>query len=419
MLNRVALSHLLKGGAVTRPLCQGQAQGQGGGAAAVESYLTTEWIDPVTSSKGWLAIDGLVDGLCGGGTRMAPGVTRQEVQRLARTMSKKLAVTGWKGGGAKCAIDFDPEDPEARGVLKRFYEAHLPFLKHTYATAQDMGTSETQIIDVLDEIESGLTPLAALLSQESGQERVDAMMGLIGKTMDGWPVSEVITGFGCAEATCEVLALKGLGPQCSVAVQGFGEVGCTTAFYLDRLGHKITTVADMHGSMTCDNGLDIEILLAAACKGVIDRSNIPAEYALGPKEAWLSSPVDVLVPAACSDQITADNVGEISARCKLIVEGANLPTTPAAQARLHAMGVFVIPDYFANAGGVSSYAAVQFHGVAPDTTDVAAWVGSRIRSMCKRLHYGSNEQPEKLPRAISDDIAAGIMLEWQQQSRAK
>src|SRR5215467_14141764 len=117
-------------------------------AAESEPRLRVIWTDPVTGRKGYAVIDRMVNGLAGGGTRMRAGLTLDEVERLARTMSYKNGAFNLPGGGAKGGVDIDPHDVAARGMLSRFVGAMRPLYKSGWGTAEDLGVSQ----DLLDEV---------------------------------------------------------------------------------------------------------------------------------------------------------------------------------------------------------------------------------------------------------------------------
>jgi glutamate dehydrogenase (NAD(P)+) len=135
----------------------------------------------------------------------------------------------------------------------------------------------------------------------------------------------------------------------TVAVQGFGNVGGTAARLMAEAGFTVCAVSDVHGGIYCPSGLDIDAVFAYRAQygdlhGFPDTEDVS-------NEALLELPVDMLVPAALENQITARNAGRIKAT--LIIEGANGPTTPDADAILEKRGVVVVPDILANAGGVT------------------------------------------------------------------
>src|SRR5438132_5966726 len=110
-------------------------------ATRSEPRLRVIWTDPVTGRRGYAVIDRMVNGLAGGGTRMRSGVTLDEVERLARTMSYKNGAFNLPGGGAKGGIDIDPHDPEARAVLSRYVRAMTPPYSAGWGTAEDLGVT--------------------------------------------------------------------------------------------------------------------------------------------------------------------------------------------------------------------------------------------------------------------------------------
>jgi len=158
------------------------------------------------------------------------------------------------------------------------------------------------------------------------------------------------TGRGVAIVTERALADAGGSLRgATVAVQGFGNVGSWAAHSLAALGARVVAVSDVHGGVHDARGLDVDALMRRAAERR-PLAGAPGTEALT-NEELLALDVDVLVPAAMEDAIRADNVDAVRAR--LVVEGANAPVTPAADARLEARGVTVVPDILANAGGVT------------------------------------------------------------------
>src|SRR5205823_2406946 len=107
-----------------------------------EPRLRVIWTDPITGHKGYAVIDRMVNGLAGGGTRMRAGLTLEEVERLARTMSYKNGAFNLPGGGAKGGVDIDPHDPEARALLSRYVRAMTPLYRAGWGTAEDLGVTQ-------------------------------------------------------------------------------------------------------------------------------------------------------------------------------------------------------------------------------------------------------------------------------------
>ncbi|MFZ5633889.1 MAG: Glu/Leu/Phe/Val family dehydrogenase [Bacillota bacterium] len=339
--------------------------------------LKTEWTDPVTGCRGYFVIDCLIDGSCGGGIRMRKGLDVNEVERLARIMTYKLIGLEIPCGGSKGGIDFNPSDRESRGVLKRFLEAHRPFLRECWITSEDLGTREEDIMELLSEMGVN-TSVHAVLAREA--DPADAARGLLqalGARVDGMQITDVVTGYGLAQAAAVALKEMGRNPAgCTAAVQGFGSVGGSGALYLQRLGLKVVAVADALGTVYSPDGLDVALLLKNRSKtGEVDREGLPGPYQKLDREQWLKLPVDVLVPAAVADAVNEDNVGEVKAG--LIVEGANIPTTPGAEESLFRRGVPVVPDFIANSGGAGFFGAVLFRRIY-DSQGILDYLASQI-----------------------------------------
>lgn len=290
---------------------------------------------------------------------MRAGCNLDEVRGLALAMARKEAIHLREGlsyvpvGGAKGGIDFDPRHPDAERVLERFLEAMQPILQSYWATGEDLGVRQ----DVIDEIYrrrgwgSTIAPVRRLLGSPEEVAVADARVNRgFDVIVDGIHQDELVGGYGVAVSALTVLRERGrVLADTRAVVQGFGSMGGATARYLAQAGVKVVAVVDAVGVLACENGLDVEALLAARDSfGTVDRERLPAGVSALPGKGWLSIECELLVPAAISDCITAENCEQITAQ--LIVEAANLPVTPEAEARLTARGVEVIPDFVANSG---------------------------------------------------------------------
>jgi len=370
-----------------------------------EPRLRVIWTDPVTGRKGYAVIDRLVNGLAGGGTRMREGVTLQEVERLARTMSYKNGAFNLPGGGAKGGVDIDPHDVAARGMLSRFVGAMRPLYKSGWGTAEDLGVSQEMLDDVFAEQGVGMSVQAMLDRAGDGaaaaQQRVRD--GLSTK-VDGVGLADCIGGYGVAEASAAAARHKGWDLKgMTVVVQGFGSMGGSSARYLARKGARVVGVADVDGCITNPDGLDVEALLRARNElGEVDRSALRAQDRPLPRDRWLDLQCDVLVPAAIADVITADNAHLVKAR--LVVEAANIPTTEEAQGMLHQRGVVVIPDYLANGAANAWWWWILLGVIGPSAREAFAQVD---RTMAQTVEDALALADEKsiTPRAAADEIA--------------
>ncbi len=276
-----------------------------------------------------------------GGIRYHPDVTLDEMRALAMWMTWKCAVLNLPYGGAKGGVVCDP---------KRLSLQELENLTRRYATEISVLMSPEGDIPAPD---VNTTPqiMAWIMDTYSMHRGYSVPAVVTGKPV---PVGGSLgraeaTGRGVTVATREALAhlnlpLKGT----RVAVQGFGNVGSVAAALLAAAGATIVAASDSRGGTLSPRGLDVRALLRHKRE-----SGRLADFPGGEpidNEAVLTADCDVLIPAALEQQLTAANAERVRAR--LVVEGANGPTTPEADALLAARGVFVVPDILANAGGV-------------------------------------------------------------------
>jgi glutamate dehydrogenase (NAD(P)+) len=292
----------------------------------------------------------MVNGLAGGGTRMRSGVSLDEVERLARTMSYKNGAFNLPGGGAKGGVDIDPHDPHARGMLSRYVRAMRPLYRSGWGTAEDLGVTQELLGEVFAEQGLGLTVQAMLDRSGDSQAAGRRISQGLAIQVDGIGLADCIGGYGVAEAAAACADYKGWDmSKMRAVVQGFGSMGGSSARYLAKLGAKVVGVVDVNGVVTNPDGLDVERLLKSrSTLGEIDRSALGSGDRESAGEKWLEIDADIIVPAAIADVITAHNAAQVKAR--MVVEAANIPTTDEAQRRLYERGVVVIPDYVANGG---------------------------------------------------------------------
>lgn len=293
---------------------------------------------PSVELRAVVVIDNVAAGPAIGGTRMAPDVSVKECFRLARAMTLKNAACGLPHGGAKSVIFGDPDMPQAdKERLIRVFAKSIEQLVD-YIPGPDMGTDETAMAWVHDEIGRSVG-----LPAEIG----------------GIPLDEIgATGFGVMIAASAAAPFADLSlNHARIVVQGFGAVGIHAARFLVRKGARMVGVSDSRGAVADDNGLDVEALAALKQQGksVVDYEGA---HAIDP-EALIALPCDILVPAARPDVLRADNVGMLN--CKLVVQGANIPATAEAERMMFERGIVSVPDFIANAGGVIC-ASIEYGG---------------------------------------------------------
>lgn len=240
-----------------------------------------------------VVIDNVTLGPSIGGTRVRSDVTASEVARLARAMTLKNAVAGLPHGGGKSGIaaPSEMEQAEHERLIREFAQAIVELTD--YVPGPDMGTTETSMAFVYDEI-----------GRAVGLPRV----------LGGIPLNELgATGFGlavCAEVLNEARVVRLAGAR--VVIQGFGAVGSSTARELVRRGAAVIAVSDKEGATTNTEGLDIEALIEHK-----ETARWVSGFGGGaavPRDDILAYPCDILIPAAQPDVVTTENVGKISAR---------------------------------------------------------------------------------------------------------
>ncbi|MBC8101062.1 MAG: Glu/Leu/Phe/Val dehydrogenase [Cytophagales bacterium] len=284
----------------------------------------------------------LTRGPAKGGIRFHPETSLDEVRALAFWMTVKCAVVNIPFGGAKGGVVCDPAvltRPELEDLTRRYTtEIAIMLGPDEDIPAPDVGTNGqimAWIMDTYSMLKGHTVPAVVTgkpLAIGGSEGRIEA------------------TGRGVVTVAREALQAAGAKISgSSVAVQGFGNVGSVAALLFHRAGAKVVAVSDVQGAVLNKRGLDIDALLAYS-KRTGSLVGFPESEPM-PADALLTLPVDVLVPAALQNQITAQNAAAVRAR--FVIEGANGPTTPQADIILRGNDVTVVPDVVANAGGVT------------------------------------------------------------------
>ncbi|MYX99767.1 glutamate dehydrogenase [Streptomyces sp. SID486] len=349
--------------------------------------ISLVWTDHVTGRQGFLVVDRLVRGVASGGLRMRPGCTSAEVAGLARGMTMKEALHYDPAGryiplgGAKGGIDCDPRDPGAYGLLVRYLRAMRPYIESCWATGEDLGLSQDLVDRAAAEagLVSSIQAVYPLLDDEPAARR--RLADAFAVEVDGIGLDELAGGCGVAESVLAALdraAVPYAGTR--VAVQGLGTMGGATARFLARAGLTVVAVADLKGTIANPAGLDVEALLAARDgHGTVDRGVLRPEDRELPGDAWLSVRAEVLVPAAVSYVIDSTNQERIRARW--IVEAANMPVVPGAEAPLAARGVTVLPDVVVNSGTNAWWWWTLFGDVGADADEAFTHIRRSMRAL--------------------------------------
>lgn len=348
--------------------------------------------DPKIGMEGFLVIDNTILGPGKGGIRMTPGVTEEEVWRLARTMTWKNALADIPFGGAKAGIIWNggPESTKKEYIYS-FAKAIKLLTPKKYIAGPDVNTGEKEMqwfVEATGNWRSATGKPANLCMQIFGKKGERC----------GIPHEFGSTGFGVAQAARMAVELKGMEIQnLTVAIEGFGNVGRFAFKYLNQMGARIVAVADSRGTIYNKQGLEEERLLLLK-----EEKKSVAEYAYGQKlshDEIFGLPVDLLIPASVTDVIKEANMDTI--RAKIIVEGANIPMRESIEDKLFNKGILIVPDFVANAGGViSSYA--EYRGYNPKR--MFELVEKKIKKITREVLeecIKKRENPRKIALAVA------------------
>jgi len=278
-----------------------------------------------------------------GGIRFAPNVDLNEVKALAIWMTWKCSLLNLPFGGAKGGVCVDPKKlskSELEKLTRRYTAEILNFIgPDKDIPAPDVNTNAQVMAWIMD-----------TYSMHKGR----AIPGVVtGKPLEigGSVGRESATGMGLfyvLDSLCNKLDLDLKTSR--VVIQGFGNVGGNIADILYDKGAKIIAISDIKGGLYHEEGLNVKDLLKWRDKNCYLKDYDKGNYKFIPNENLLTIECDILIPAAIENQITYINADEI--KCKIVLEGANGPTTPVADETLNQNGIIVVPDILANAGGV-------------------------------------------------------------------
>jgi glutamate dehydrogenase/leucine dehydrogenase len=333
-----------------------------------------EWKDPQTEAEGWVVINSLRGGAAGGGTRMRVGLDKREVESLAKTMEVKFTVAGPPIGGAKSGINFDPNDPRKEGVLRRWYAAVTPLLKHYYGTGGDLNVDEIHEVIPITEDCGVWHPQEGVFNGHF-QPREAQKINRIGQLRQGvlkviedpsyspevarkFVVADLITGYGVAESVKHYYDIYGGSVKGKrVVVQGWGNVGSAAAYYMAQDGAQIVGIIDRDGGLINQEGYTFEAIREMFLnknKNQLTAGNmLPFDQVND--QIW-DLDAEVFLPCASSRLITRDQVDRmINTGIEVIAAGANVPFAdpeiffgPIAD---YTDGhISIIPDFISNCG---------------------------------------------------------------------
>ncbi|MEY4522590.1 MAG: hypothetical protein RIT10_1775 [Bacteroidota bacterium] len=336
--------------------------------------IVFEWKDAETEAEGWVVINSLRGGAAGGGTRMRAGLDKREVESLAKTMEVKFTVAGPAIGGAKSGINFDPKDPRKEGVLRRWYAAVTPLLKHYYGTGGDLNVDEIhEVIPMTEDcgvwhpqegvFNGHFQPREAQKINRIGQLRYGVLKVIEDETFSPdvnkkLVIADMITGYGVAQSIQHYYSIwSGNLTGKKVIVQGWGNVGSAAAYYLAQQGAKIIGIIDRVGGLINEDGFTFEeikaLYLSKNGNELAHPNLIP--YDEMNERIWKLK-AEVFIPCAGSRMITESQLNDmISGGMEVISSGANVPFAdpqiffgPIADKA--DLSIAVIPDFISNCG---------------------------------------------------------------------
>lgn len=336
--------------------------------------IVFEWNDAETEAQGWVVINSLRGGAAGGGTRMRIGLDKHEVTSLAKTMEVKFTVAGPPIGGAKSGINFDPNDPRKEGVLRRWYAAVTPLLKHYYGTGGDLNVDEIHEVIPITEDCGVWHPQEGVFNGHF-QPREAQKINRIGQLRQGvlkiiedskytpsverkYVVADMITGYGVAESVKHYYQIYGGNLKDKrVIIQGWGNVGSAGAYYLAQEGAKIVGIIDSVGGLIKSEGFSLAEIKELFLTKLGNKLNAPDMLSFDEvnEKIW-DLDAEVFLPCAASRLITQNQVERMIAKgMEVIACGANVPFADpeiffGAIADYADNHISIIPDFIANCG---------------------------------------------------------------------
>jgi len=379
--------------------------------------IVFEWADSETEARGWVVINSLRGGAAGGGTRMRKGLDRGEVVSLAKTMEIKFTVSGPQIGGAKSGINFDPNDPRKEGVLRRWYKAVTPLLKHYYGTGGDLNVDAGKEVIPMTEACGVWHPQEGVFNghfkpdEAQKVRRIGHLRQGVSQVVedpeylpDGggvrFRVADLITGYGVAEAVRHFYDLYGgqvTGKR--VLVQGWGNVGAAAALYLAKQGAVVTGIIDRAGGIMKPEGMGLDevrsLFLAKEGNALMAEGLIPFDEV---KDTIWDIGAEIFLPCAASRLISEGQLDRmLSAGLEVISAGANVPFAdeeifhgPIADKADRSCAV--IPDFIANCGMARVFGYLMSDGqISLSDAAIFGDTSECIRSAMERCHARNPE----------------------------
>ena len=384
--------------------------------------IVFNWQDAETEAKGWVVINSLRGGAAGGGTRMRVGLDQHEVTSLAKTMEVKFTVSGPPIGGAKSGINFDPNDPRKDGVLRRWYAAVTPLLKHYYGTGGDLNVDEIhEVIPITEDCgvwhpQEGVfnghyQPREAQKINRIGQLRQGVLKAIEDEKYSPnvdrkYVVADMITGYGVAESVKHYYDIYGGNLKGKrVIVQGWGNVGSAGAYYLAQEGAIIVGIIDRVGGLINQDGFSFEEIRTLFLNK--DGNALSAENMLSFDEVnekiW-DLEAEVFIPCAASRLITKDQIDRmIQTGIEVVAAGANVPFADpeiffGPIADYSDEKISIIPDFISNCGMARVFAYLMGNDLSEITDKDVFMDTSNIIKKALENSYAVNNSKTRISK---------------------
>ena len=379
--------------------------------------IVFNWQDAETEAKGWVVINSLRGGAAGGGTRMRVGLDQHEVTSLAKTMEVKFTVSGPPIGGAKSGINFDPNDPRKDGVLRRWYAAVTPLLKHYYGTGGDLNVDEIhEVIPITEDCgvwhpQEGVfnghyQPREAQKINRIGQLRQGVLKAIEDEKYSPdverkYVVADMITGYGVAESVKHYYDIYGGNLKGKrVIVQGWGNVGSAGAYYLAQEGAIIVGIIDRVGGLINQDGFsfeEIRTLFLNKNGNALSSENMLSFDEVNEKIWDLEA--EVFIPCAASRLITKDQIDRmIQTGIEVVAAGANVPFADpeiffGPIADYSDEKISIIPDFISNCGMARVFAYLMGNDLSEITDkDVFLDTSNTIKKALEQSYDVNNSK---------------------------
>lgn len=392
-----------------------------------QAEIVFSWKDSETEAEGWVVINSLRGGAAGGGTRMRKGLDLKEVLSLAKTMEIKFAISGPDIGGAKSGINFDPNDPRKDEVLKRWFEAVIPLLKYYYGTGGDLNIDEIKdVIPITSQLRL-LHPQEGIVSghlKSHGEEKrkiITQLQNGVTKKVEldylspnvnhDYKIADLITGYGVAMSVLHFYKIWGSEyKNKKVIIQGFGNVGGPTAFYLAQAGMKIVGVTDRDGGVISKDGFSLEeikSLLENRVNNVITGYEKVSHDNLN--KVFEELKAEVFIPAAGSRLVDKNLLSSLMNNgLEVISSGANVPFKDeeiflGETALIADNNVSVIPDFIANCGMARVFAYLMQHNAEVTEQAIFEDVSNRIKYALEKV-FELNSNKTRISQTALDMV---------------